>query len=123
LVGLITTRAPQPLAPIALAVYNEDWHREREYIMTVAEEIKHQLHPGKLFIDGRREDAQHGGTIDVVNPATGELLTTVPDGQAGDVDRAVAAARASFERKSWRGITPAGCARCMVKPFQWMGRF
>jgi len=75
--------------------------------MTVAEEIEHHLHPGKLFIDGRREDAQHGGTIDVVNPATGELLTTVPDGQAGDVDRAVAAARTSFERKSWRGMDPS----------------
>ena len=40
-------------------------------------------------------------------PATGELLTTVPDGQAADIDRAVAAARASFERKSWRGMDPS----------------
>src|ERR1700691_446302 len=75
--------------------------------MTASEEIKPQLHPGKLFIDGRWEEAQQGGTIDIVNPATGELLTNVPDGQSCDVDRAVAAARASFERKSWRGMDPS----------------
>ena len=74
--------------------------------MTASEEIKPQLHPGKLFIDGRWEDAERGGAIDIVNPATGDLLTTVPDGQDCDVNRAVAAARASFERKSWRGMLP-----------------
>jgi len=75
--------------------------------MTASEEIKQQLHPAKLFINGRWEDAEHSGTIDVVNPATGEFLTTVPDGGARDVDRAVAAARASFERKTWRGMDPS----------------
>lgn len=75
--------------------------------MSVAEAVKHKLHPGKLFINGRPEDAVTGRTIDVRNPATGELLTTVPDGEAADVDRAVAAARASFERKSWRGMDPS----------------
>src|SRR5580698_653092 len=66
-----------------------------------------ELHPGKLFINGQRQDAADGRTIDVINPATGELLTTVPDGQGCDVDRAVAAARASFERKTWRGMDPS----------------
>lgn len=75
--------------------------------MSVAEAVKHQLHPGKLFINGRAEDAVNGRTIDVMNPATGELLTTVPDGEAADVDRAVAAARASFERRTWRGMDPS----------------
>ena len=58
------------------------------------------IHSGKLFINGRYEDGASGKTFDVINPATGELLTTVPDGDARDVDRAVAAARASFEKKS-----------------------
>ncbi len=75
--------------------------------MTVAEEIKQQLQPGKLFIGGRWEEAERGRAIEVVNPATGEPLTTVPDGEACDVDRAVAAARACFERKSWRGMDPS----------------
>jgi acyl-CoA reductase-like NAD-dependent aldehyde dehydrogenase len=45
--------------------------------------------------------------IEVRNPATGELLATVPDATQADVDRAVAAARASFEKKTWRGMDPS----------------
>src|SRR5207253_5566008 len=75
--------------------------------VVLAESLKKHLKPGKLFINGREEDAQSGKTIDVMNPATGELLTTVPDGDARDIDRAVAAARASFEKKSWRGMDPS----------------
>jgi aldehyde dehydrogenase (NAD+) len=75
--------------------------------MTIAEAIKQELHPGKLFINGQRQEAADGRTIDVVNPATGDLLTTVPDGQGCDIDRAVGAARDSFERKSWRGMDPS----------------
>ena len=75
--------------------------------VVLAESLKKHLKPGKLFINGREEDAQSGKTIDVMNPATGELLTTVPDGDAPDMDRAVAAARRSFEKKSWRGMDPS----------------
>ncbi|MEO8131615.1 MAG: aldehyde dehydrogenase family protein, partial [Bryobacteraceae bacterium] len=57
----------------------------------------------KLFINGRAEDSAGNVTIPVVNPATGEMIATVPDATAEDVDRAVAAARASFENKAWRG--------------------
>lgn len=45
--------------------------------------------------------------IDVINPATGECLTTVPDGGPEAVDAAVAAARESFEKKTWRGLDPS----------------
>ena len=75
--------------------------------MSMAEATRPTLHPGKLFINGKHEDAAGGKTIDVINPATGELLTTVPDGGAADIDRAVAAARASFESKTWRGMDPS----------------
>ena len=46
-------------------------------------------------------------SIEICSPATGELLGTVPDFDAGAVDRAVAAARASFENKTWRGLDPS----------------
>src|SRR5205809_7161929 len=75
--------------------------------MSAVETSRPTLNPGKLFINGRQEDAASGRTIDVMNPATGERLTTVPDGDAADVDRAVAAARASFDKKSWRGMDPS----------------
>jgi len=65
------------------------------------------MNPGKLFVNGKHEDSSTGKTIDVNNPATGERLTTVPDADSRDVDRAVAAARASFEKKTWRGMDPS----------------
>src|SRR5689334_14701750 len=51
--------------------------------------------------------AASGKTIDVINPATGVKLATVPDGDAADVDRAVRAARASFQKGSWRKADPS----------------
>jgi acyl-CoA reductase-like NAD-dependent aldehyde dehydrogenase len=66
--------------------------------MSVAQEIKQQLRPGKLSINDRAEDAESGRTINMVNPATGDLLTTVPDGAACNVDRAVAAAQSGQNR-------------------------
>ena len=75
--------------------------------MTAVESVKQQLRPGRLFINGQWEEAASGKTIEVHNPATGDLLTTVPDGESPDVDRAVAAARASFEKKTWRGLDPS----------------
>lgn len=64
--------------------------------------VKQTLKPGKLFIDGKWQDAVSEKTISVINPATGELLTTVPDAGAEDVDRAVKAARRTFENRAWR---------------------
>ncbi len=63
--------------------------------------------PSKLFICGKWEDSVCNRSVDVINPATGELITTVPDADACDVDRAVCAARESFEKKSWRGMDPS----------------
>jgi aldehyde dehydrogenase (NAD+) len=62
------------------------------------------LKPGKLFIDGKYEDAVSGKTIPVINPATGEQLTTVPDASAEDVDRSVRSARRTFESGVWRNM-------------------
>ncbi len=45
--------------------------------------------------------------IEICNPATCELLGTVPDCDAAEVDRAVATARAIFENKTWRGLAPS----------------
>ena len=63
--------------------------------------------PAKLFINGRWEDSASGRSIEVVNPATGEKIGAAPDGNAVDIDRAVGAARASFEAKTWRGMDPS----------------
>jgi len=64
--------------------------------------VKQSLKPFKLFINGRWESPLSDKTIPVMNPATGETLTTVPDATPEDVDRAVKAARRSFEAGAWR---------------------
>ncbi len=49
-----------------------------------------------MFINGEFVDAISGRTFDVANPATGEHLGSVPDGDAADAERAIAAADAAF---------------------------
>src|SRR3954468_13940395 len=56
------------------------------------------------FIDGESVSAAGGGTADVINPATGEVMAQAPDSGAEDVERAVAAARAAFD--GWANATP-----------------
>src|SRR5690349_3528459 len=63
--------------------------------------------PNQLFINGRFTHCTCDRSVDVINPATGEFVTAVPDADATDVDRAVAAARESFEKKTWRGMDPS----------------
>lgn len=50
----------------------------------------------KLYIDGEWVPSQAAETIDVVNPTSEEVIASVPSGTAGDVDKAVAAARAAL---------------------------
>ena len=53
--------------------------------------------PRKLFINGQWADAASGKTFETPNPATGETLANVAEGDAEDIDRAVRAAREAFE--------------------------
>ena len=53
----------------------------------------------KLFIDGGWVEPAGSGTIDVVNPATEEVIGSIPEGTSEDADRAVRAATAAFA--SW----------------------
>ncbi|WP_028222519.1 aldehyde dehydrogenase family protein [Paraburkholderia oxyphila] len=51
----------------------------------------------KLLIGGQWVEPRSGQRIEAINPATGELLCHIAQGDAHDVDRAVAAARRAFE--------------------------
>ena len=53
------------------------------------------------FIDGKWVDALDGSRFDVFNPATGEVIATVPDSKAEDVERAIDAARRTFDEGTW----------------------
>ena len=70
--------------------------------------------PRQLFIGGRWTNAVAGEEFDTLDPATGEVLTTVARGRAVDVDRAVAAARRAFEG-NWSRWTPAQRQRLLFR--------
>ena len=61
----------------------------------------------RLFIDGEWVDAASGKTFATPNPATGETLATVAEGDAEDIDRAVRAARRAFDDGPWSRMTPS----------------
>ncbi|KAF8154948.1 aldehyde dehydrogenase [Crassisporium funariophilum] len=66
------------------------------------------VHTG-LFIGGQWVDSIDQGYIDVVNPATGKVVTRISAGGSKDVDVAVAAAKKAF-RTSW-GLHCPGVVR------------
>ena len=79
--------------------------------MAVTQAIPMTRHPyadgsyKKMLIDGKWVDAASGKRFETHNPATGELLATVAEGDAEDINRAVAAARRAFEGP-WSKVKP-----------------
>jgi acyl-CoA reductase-like NAD-dependent aldehyde dehydrogenase len=70
----------------------------------------------QLLIGGEKVDAVDGATFETLDPATRNVITTVAQGGAADVDRAVTAARAAFEHGSdWRKMTPGDRGRAMTR--------
>jgi phenylacetaldehyde dehydrogenase len=61
----------------------------------------------QMLINGKWVDAASGKTFPTYNPATGEVLANVAEGDKEDIDRAVAAARAAFDTGRWSKITPS----------------
>jgi len=62
--------------------------------------------PRQAFVDGAFVDAASGATFACVSPVSGEALFDVAACDAEDVDRAVAAARRSFETGTWARLAP-----------------
>jgi 1-pyrroline dehydrogenase len=56
------------------------------------------------FVGGKWVDSAEGGTAEVLNPATGEVIAEVPEGTQADVDRAVEAAKTALPE--WLETTP-----------------
>src|SRR3981081_1933976 len=68
----------------------------------------------QLFINGEFVDAESGKTFTSPNPATGETLAEVAEGDKADIDKAVAAARKAFEGK-WSKISARDRGRMIYK--------
>ncbi|MFM9841493.1 MAG: aldehyde dehydrogenase [Dongiaceae bacterium] len=69
----------------------------------------------QAFIGGKYVPAVSGKTFDNINPATGKSLTAVAACDKEDVDRAVAAARAAFEKGSWSRMAGGERKKILIK--------
>ncbi|PNH80269.1 gamma-aminobutyraldehyde dehydrogenase [Arthrobacter sp. AFG20] len=69
--------------------------------------------PFGQFIGGAFVPSSSSETVDIVNPATEEVLTKVPAGTVEDVDAAVAAAVAA--KDAWAATTPRDRAAVLLK--------
>jgi succinate-semialdehyde dehydrogenase/glutarate-semialdehyde dehydrogenase len=67
----------------------------------------------KMFINGRWVESSSGKKFDVRNPATGDLVALVPNGDAYDTSRAIDAAAKAFPL--WAGLTPKERSAYLIK--------
>jgi 1-pyrroline dehydrogenase len=68
---------------------------------------------GRNYVGGEWVDAVEGGTQEVINPATGDVIGEVPRGTQADVDRAVEAAKQALPE--WRETTPQERAEALLR--------
>jgi phenylacetaldehyde dehydrogenase len=71
--------------------------------------------PHRMLINNQWVEAVSGKTFPVYNPATGDEIAQVPEGDAKDVDLAVRAARRAFEGGPWRKLTASERGRMIWK--------
>ncbi|MEU2283738.1 aldehyde dehydrogenase family protein [Streptomyces sp. NPDC013178] len=68
----------------------------------------------RMLVGGAWVDALDGAVLETLDPATEQVLATVPKGGAADVDRAVRAARAAVDPGSpWRRMSPSQRGRIL----------
>jgi aminobutyraldehyde dehydrogenase len=67
----------------------------------------------KNLVGGEWVDAVDGGTMEVLNPATGEVIAEVPRGTQADVDRAVEATKKALPE--WLETTPQERSEALLK--------
>ncbi len=67
----------------------------------------------QLLINGQWQTSSDGHTENIFNPSNGEIITIAASASKEDANRAVTAARTSFDDHSWTSLTPAHRARVL----------
>ncbi len=88
-------------------------HKPQDQAAGLAAELAKQPQP--MFIGGEWVQSASGKTFPTVNPATGETLCQVAEGDKPDVDRAVKAARKAFEEGPWPRMNASDRGRLLNK--------
>ena len=71
--------------------------------------------PRKMLINGKWVNSVSGKTFPTYNPATGEVLAQVAEGDREDIELAVKAARKAFDQGPWRRMTASERGRLIWK--------
>ena len=71
--------------------------------------------PRRMFINNQFVPSASGKTFPTYNPATGEIMAQVAEGDREDIDRAVKAARKAFENPAWADMSPSQRGRLIWK--------
>jgi phenylacetaldehyde dehydrogenase len=69
----------------------------------------------RLIVGGKWLPALSGKTFDTYDPGTGRVIARIAEGNAADVELAVAAARHAFSNGPWHGMTPSDRSRLIWK--------
>ena len=76
-----------------------------------AQPVTPQMH----LIEGLSVPASDGGTMDILSPIDGQVLTQVARGTAHDMNAAIASARAAFDDGRWANQPPAARKKILMK--------
>lgn len=71
--------------------------------------------PQQHLIAGAAVESAAGARLDVISPIDGKLLTTIADGDAADIDRAVRSARRVYDGGTWSRAAPAERKRVLLR--------
>ena len=69
----------------------------------------------QMFVNGEWVGSRSGKSFPVYDPSTEEVIAQVPDANAEDVNRAVAAAKAAFEEGPWATTTAQERGRVLFR--------
>src|SRR5215510_4393248 len=77
--------------------------------------IKADVKTYQMYINGEWVDSKSNKTFSVFDPASEEVIAQVPDANADDVNRAVAAAKTAFEEGPWGSTTAQERGRILFR--------
>src|SRR5690242_19306237 len=82
---------------------------------TSGKKLPVKIRQTKMLIDGKWIDSSSGKTFESVNPATGDVIANVAEGDKADVDKAARAARKAFEKGPWKKMNARERGKLMNK--------